>query len=76
MKDKILQYFDERHAEIQSDYFEILAGTNSAYQQALLELHEEVQLMMAQEKLLEVLNGRTAQLRQTQRDMETGIKVS
>lgn len=76
MKDKILQYFDEKMVEIRSDYFEILAGTNSAYQQALLELHEEVQLMMAQEKLLEVLNGRTAQLRQTQRDMETGIKVS
>lgn len=69
MNDKILQYFDERHAEIQSDYAEILAGTRSAYQQALFELHEEVTLMMAQEKLLEVLNGRTAQLRREQRDL-------
>lgn len=76
MNDKILEYFDEKHAEIQKDYVEILAGTNAAYQQALFELHEEVTLMMAQEKLLEVLGGRAAELQQRERDVETVIEIS
>jgi hypothetical protein len=67
MKDKILEYFDERMADIQSDHAEILAGTNEAYMQALFELHEEVHLMMVREKLLEVLNGRATQLRREER---------
>ena len=67
MSDKILEYFDEKHAEIQKDYVEILAGTNAAYQQALFELHEEITLMMAREKLLEVLGGRAAELRREER---------
>ena len=76
MNDKILEYFDEKHAEIQKDYVEILAGTNAAYQQALFELHEKVTLMMAQEKLLEVLGGRAAELQQRERDVETVIEIS
>lgn len=74
MKDKILQYFDKRMAEIRSDHAEIIAGSNAAYQLALFELHDEVHLMMVREKLLEVLNERATQLQP--RGVETVLKIS